>query len=121
MIYLLAQASVDPWRFPPTSVLGWIGFVAVFLAALAGIIKAGRYLVTTALAANQWGFRRWKENRRVQDVMSDITSEEGWPNGSRSLKESHQTLYDKVVGIEGSMKELTRTVENVLIPLTRDK
>lgn len=37
-----------------------------------------------------------------------------WPYGSTSLKESHAALYDKVSGIQLSVTELTRSVEQVL-------
>jgi hypothetical protein len=89
---LLAQ--VDFWAFPPQTFIGWIGFTAVLLGALAGIVKAARYLINAAIAANRWGSGRWKEKRRVENVLVELTDTKDWPNGATSLKDSHHQLHE---------------------------
>jgi hypothetical protein len=124
---LLAQSSTsDVWTFPPPTLLGWFGFICLVIVSTAGLVKAVRYLAHQLMEANRWGFGRSKEKRRVEAVINDLASRDGWPNGSKSLKESHSELYRRMVRIDNKMteldnsvNELTRTVERVVIPLIR--
>ena len=42
------------------------------------------------------------------DAIVDLTSEDGWPNGSKSMKDSHLALYSKMESMQEDIADIRR-------------
>jgi hypothetical protein len=78
-------------------------YAAAAIVALAAALKAAFYLIA-----------KLRQTGKLMEALFELTREDGWPNGAESLQASHRDLFDKVSGIETSIKELQTAVEQVL-------
>lgn len=89
--------------------------VLVFIAALAAALKSAEYLWRKGQEIGAVLVVWVEEKKRVRHVLSELTAEEGWPNGADSLTAAHRDLYERVAGVDRKVDELTRTVEVVAL------
>lgn len=89
--------------------MGW-NEILLFFGVVAGLATAVRgliYLGESWHKAVNW----FVEHRRARQVMIELASEEGWPNGASGLKQSHQDLYDKISSVQLSVDNLAAGIE----------
>jgi hypothetical protein len=112
---LLAQelAENDWWGHGFGLVLSRVGQALFFVGVAAGGIAGGIKIVRWGIATHNWGFSRYKERRRVDRVLTDLTSSDGWPNGANDLKASHEQLYGKVTDIEKKVNDMSLVLNDV--------
>lgn len=69
--------------------------------------------------------RLWAVIRKLAhlaDVVEEIASSDDWPNGAKSLKQSHQDLYKQIVRVKAEMannSERLQTVETHVTDIQR--
>lgn len=121
---VISQVDGHPfWDTPLGILLSWAGAICVLIAALAGGIAGIRAIYKTVKQGTAWGKAQLVERQRQNEVMEEMLSAEGWPNGAKSLPESHRHLYEKVkdtredvAEIKMSVKEIQRVLETGTIP-----
>lgn len=89
------------------------------LIAVAGGLKAILYLIEKGREAGSKTIEWFDERRRAQRVLAELTDDEGWPNGSHSIVQSHHNLYEKVSYISITLDELAKTIEEYVLERRR--
>lgn len=92
-----------------------IMLTAAAVASLAAAVKGGEYLWRKGREARRASVLWWEERRRVRRVLAELTAEEGWGNGSKSLRESHRDLYERVAGIDLKVNDLASAIEQLIV------
>lgn len=102
----LAQAVSESMPIMGT-IAFWLGMVAIVAAAIAG--------ARSIYKAFKDGWRNLAESHRKDQLLDQVLSNEGWPNGAENIIEAHQDIYDKVTAVERTVNEIQRTLEEHVI------
>lgn len=114
---LLQLAPLSEHPFLDTTLGSIIVFIYVamfFLGGVAAGVAGLRSLFRAYLDGKKWGATRFREAQRKRDVMDQLLSAEGWPNGSQSLPDSLVSLYSKVDDVTKSLEYALGRQEEIL-------
>lgn len=93
---LLAEITVGEMTVVHT--VGWIvGSIAALAAALKGVAVVWASISRAVHAI---------------DAILDLASPEGWPNGSKTMKDSHLALYSKMESMQADVTEIRKMLRH---------
>lgn len=71
--------------------------------------KAALYIGEQMNTGWKWVVRR----KQIRQALTDIASADEWPNGSKTLPESHRNLYDGMKQIKGQVRDTQSSLRQV--------